>query len=81
MSHKRQCTNSLTVTLSDSQKIRVGSEMEIWEFSDAEINRLAFMLSKASENNQRVRFAFDGGLKVKRGEGLWTYPLGHKENA
>lgn len=57
------------------------ADMEIWEFTDAEINRLAFLFQKASENDQRVRFCFDNGLKVKRGEGMWTYNLGHKENA
>lgn len=54
--------------------------MEIFEFSDSEINRLAFLFQKASENDQRVRFSIHNGLvQFKRAEGIWSAPMGHKE--
>jgi hypothetical protein len=43
-------------------------------------NNLAYLqevIARALENDQSVSLCVDGGLKVKRGESMWSPPLGH----
>lgn len=49
----------------------------IIEVQDTTIDYLIALLTVARENEQTVKVCVDGGLKVKRGESMWTPPLGY----
>ena len=53
--------------------------MQIIELSPSEVTTLMERLSHADLHGDRVRVAFESGLKVKIGEGMWTPPLGKAE--
>lgn len=57
-----------------------GPDMKIIELSPKEASFLIAVCERAIENGQTVKVAVDGGLKVKRGESMWTAPMGHDLN-
>ena len=50
---------------------------EIIEVSGSHLSYLAYMASEAEKAGKTLKFAVDGGLKFKAGEGMWTPPMGH----
>lgn len=52
---------------------------EIHTMSDANVLRLAELLTSADLAHKPVRVAWDDGLKVKVGEGMWTPILSRPE--
>jgi hypothetical protein len=54
-------------------------KLEIRELSPRECSTLRRQLQLANLNRARLRVTWDGGLKVKVGEGTWTRPLGTVE--
>jgi hypothetical protein len=51
--------------------------VKITELNEREVEFLSQVFQRALENGQTVKVCIDGGLKVKRGESMWTPPLGH----
>lgn len=49
----------------------------IIEVETGTIQFLINVLTQALEKDQTVKVCVDGGLKVKRGESMWTPPLGY----
>lgn len=49
----------------------------IIELSPETVAYLVEVGQRAIENGQTLKVCVDGGLKVKRGESMWTPPLGH----
>jgi len=49
---------------------------DIIELSGRDLEFLLAACERAIENGQSVKVCVDGGLKVKRGESMWTPPLG-----
>lgn len=50
--------------------------MNIWELSGSDLDWLMAVCERAKEQGQTLKVCVDGGLKVKRGESMWTAPLG-----
>ena len=50
-----------------------------WELTTSEFKQLAHMFTYALGHDTRVRVAWDDGLMVKIGEGMWSAPLGRPE--
>lgn len=50
---------------------------QIIVLSGSTIDYLLAVLATARHNGQDVKVCVDGGFKVKRGESMWTPPLGH----
>ena len=48
----------------------------IWELTGSDLDWLAAVCERAKEQGQSVKVCIEGGLKVKRGESMWTAPLG-----
>lgn len=53
--------------------------MDVYELTTPEVDVLAGWLREASEEGHPVRIAWDGGLKVKISEGMWSLPFGTQE--
>ena len=53
--------------------------MNIFELTESDVLHLAEVLTRADLRHRKVRIAFDGGVKIKVGEGMWSAPLGFKE--
>jgi hypothetical protein len=54
--------------------------MKIIELSDRELTYLIAVAKTAQANGQTLKVCVDGGLKIKRGESMWTAPMGHDLN-
>lgn len=55
--------------------------MEIVELNDIEISYLVAICNQALKNGQTVKLTTSGyGLKVKRGESVWTPSFGTKNS-
>lgn len=52
--------------------------MKVIELSPREVTYLVQIANRAQENGQTLKVSVDGGLKVKRGESMWTAPMGHE---
>lgn len=50
--------------------------MDIYTLDGTDLDFLINVAQRARENGQRLSVAVEGGIKVKRGESMWTPPLG-----
>lgn len=51
--------------------------MKIIEVDGRDLEYLIAVATNALSYGQTLKVAVDGGVKVKRGESVWTPPLGH----
>lgn len=55
--------------------------MDIFILADDEIDYLQRVLTLAQQKGDKVRVSVEGGLKIARGAGMWTPPMGAKADA
>lgn len=55
--------------------------LDVWLLTAADVTDLCNYLKRAIADHEPVRVAWDDGLKVKAGHGIWSLPLGRKVEA
>jgi hypothetical protein len=52
--------------------------MDVYFLEGEDLSWLAGVIETAQREGQYLRVAVDGGVKISRGQSMWTPPLGRK---